>query len=129
LEEGIIGWLTGTLGGGITLPKSFDLLGLLDLARQILGLTYDWLHQRAVDLIGKENVERIEFIASYLQTLIAEGWDALLERISNDLTGLRDTVLGQIISYLLEKVVTAAITTLATLFNPVGAIVQLILAA
>jgi hypothetical protein len=130
LEEGIIGWLTGAIGGvGITLPERFDLLGVLDIARQILGLTYDYLRKRAVDLIGEENVERIEFIASYLQTLIAEGWTALLERISNDLTSLRNTVLGQIVSYLLERVVMAAVTTLATMFNPVGALVQLLILA
>ena len=130
LQAGIINWLTGTIGGaGITLPERFDLLGVLDIARQILGLTWDRLRKRAVALIGEENVERIELVAGYLQTLIAEGWSALLEQISSAVGNVRDTVFDGIKSYLTESIIFAAIARLATLFNPVGAIVQLILAA
>jgi len=130
LQAGIINWLTGTMGGaGITLPKEFNLLGVLDIARQILGLTWDRLRKRAVALIGEQNVERIELVAGYLQTLIAEGWSALLEQISSAVGNVRDTVFDGIKSYLTESIIFAAIARLATLFNPVGAIVQLILAA
>ena len=41
LQAGIIGWLTGALGGvGITIPEHFDLMGVLSLVQQILGLTW-----------------------------------------------------------------------------------------
>jgi hypothetical protein len=130
LQAGIIGWLTGALGSaGITLPERFDLMGVINLVLQILGLTWDRLREKAVRLIGEENVQRLEFVASYIQTLIEGGWDALIERIMGDLASLRDQVLEGIKSFLLERIVMAAITKLATMFNPVGAIVQLIITA
>lgn len=130
LQAGIIGWLTGSLGSmGIEIPERFDLMGVLTLVGQILGITYDRLREKAVGLIGEQNVARIEFVASYLRTLIEGGWGALWERIQGDLATLRDQVLDGIKSFLLERIVMAAITKLATMFNPVGAIVQLILTA
>ncbi|OAN38273.1 hypothetical protein A6A03_05125 [Chloroflexus islandicus] len=130
LQAGIIGWLTGALGGaGITLPERFDLMGVLSLIQQILGLTWERLRERAVRLIGERAVAVIEFVASYLRTLIDGGWDALWQRIRDDLGSLRDMVLDSIKRFLLERIVMAAITRLATMFNPVGAIVNLILAA
>jgi hypothetical protein len=130
LQAGIIGWLTGALGGaGITLPEHFDLMGVLSLVQQILGLTWDRLREKAVRLIGERAVSILEFVVSYLQTLIQGGWPALFERIQQDLSNLVDIVLDGIKNFLLERIVIAAITRLATLFNPVGAIVQLIMAA
>ena len=130
LQAGIIGWLTGALGpAGITLPATFDLWGVLDLLRQILGLTWERLREKAVRLIGEQNVARLEFMFSYIQTLVEGGWSALWERIQGDLANLRDQVLDGIKNFLLERIVIATITKLASLFNPVGAIVQLVLTA
>jgi hypothetical protein len=130
LQAGIIAWLTGTLGSaGLNLPERFDLMGVLSLAQQILGLTWQRLRAKAVRLIGEQNVARLEHVVSYLETLIKEGWAGLWQRIQSELATLRDTVLQQIKSFLVERVIMAAITKVATLFNPVGAIVQLVLAA
>jgi phage-related protein len=130
LRNAIISWLTGALGGaGLRLPEHFDLMGVLSLVQQILGLTWDRIRQEIVRIIGERAVQIIEFIWSYVQTLMQGGWPALFERIKQDLSNLADMVLGAIKDYLLERVVIAAITRLATLFNPVGALVQLLLAA
>ncbi len=128
LQAGIIGWLTGALGtAGITLPERFDLMGVLSLIQQILGLTWDNIRQRLVRLVGERGVQVIEFVAGYVQTLIEGGWAALWERIQNDLASLRDMVLEQIKNFLVERIIVAAITRLATMFNPVGAILNLVL--
>lgn len=130
LQQGIIGWLTGTLGGaGITLPQTFDLMGVLDLARQILGLTWERLRAKAVKMVGEQNVARLEYIGSYLTTLITEGWSGLWSRIAADLSGLVDTVFNSIMSFLLDGVVRAMIKKLPLMFTPAGAIVQLIITA
>lgn len=130
LQAGIIGWLTGALGGvGIQLPERFDLKGVLSLIQQILALTWDRLRERAVRLIGERAVSVLEFVAGYLHTLIEGGWDALWQRIQDDLASLRDMVLQSIKDFLLERIVMAAITRLTTMFNPVGAIINLILTA
>jgi DNA/RNA non-specific endonuclease/Domain of unknown function (DUF4157) len=130
LKKGIIGWLTGQLGKtGIQLPERFDLMGVLSLVQQILGLTWDRLREKVVKQIGEKAVEVIEFIWGYIETLIQGGWPALFEKIREDLSGLVDTVLGGIKDYLLESIVWAALQKLATMFNPVGAIVQLVITA
>lgn len=129
LQGGIIAWLTGALGSDIQIPTEFDLMGVLDLARQIMGLTLQFIRRIAVRLIGEENVERIESLFGYVETLITGGWSALFEQITESLGNLKDMVLDQIKEFLVTRLIIAAVTKLATMFNPVGAIVQLLLTA
>ncbi|KCV83676.1 hypothetical protein ATO10_02910 [Actibacterium atlanticum] len=127
LIGGIIGWLTGALGGDITIPKTWDLLGVLDLARQILGLTVDMLRKIAVRILGEAAVEKIEFFIDYAQELITGGWGAFFTKIKDDLGSLFSMVMGEITTFLLERVVKAGIVWLASLINPAGALVKLVL--
>lgn len=130
LKKGVVGWLTGTLGGaGITLPRTLDLIGVLELSRQILGLTWERIRAKAVKLIGERNVARLEFIGGYITTLINEGWSGLWNKIGADVGGLLDMVFDGIKSFLLERVVLAIIKKIPALFGPVGAIVQLVMTA
>jgi phage-related protein len=126
LRAGIIGWLTGALGD-IEMPETWDLWGVLDIARQILGLTWDFVRERAARIIGQENVERLEMAFDWIMTLVNEGWSGVWERIQGELESLKDAVLEGIRNLVMEKVVIAAITWLASLFNPVGAIVKLVM--
>ena len=127
LQQGIIAWLTGALGGDIRIPERFDLMGVLDLARQILGLTVDMIRRVAVRILGEDAVERIEFVMGYVVDLVTGGFQALWERIRTDLGNLKDMVLEAIRSFLLERVIMAAISWLAGLFSPVGALVKLVM--
>ncbi len=125
MKQGIIAWLTGALGD-IQIPTEFSLAGVLDLARQILGLTWEWLRAKAVKIVGEKNVARLEFMYSYIQTLIDGGFPALFDRLKQDLSGLVETVLDGIKEFLVQKVIIAGITWLASLFSPVGALVKLL---
>ena len=127
LKAGIIGWLTGALGGDLEIPTEFNLIGVLDLARQIMGLTLAFIRRIAVRLIGEENVERIEAVIEQVQNLISNGWSGLLEQLAESLNNIQEMVIGQIKEFLVTQLVLAAITKLASLFNPVGAIVQIVL--
>jgi hypothetical protein len=111
------------------LPERFDLMGVISLVAQILGLTWENLRQRIVRFVGERGVQVLEFVASYVQTLIEGGWAGLWERIQNDLAMLRDMVLQQIRNYLVERIILGAVTRLATMFNPVGALVNILIAA
>ena len=129
LQAGIIGWLTGALGGAITMPERFDLWGILDIIRQVLGFTWDNIRERVVRIIGERAVQVLEFLYGYIETLVTEGWGALWDQIMNDLTALRDMVFDQIKEFVLTRLIMAAVTRLATMFNPVGAILNLVLMA
>ncbi|MCP3960733.1 MAG: DUF4157 domain-containing protein [bacterium] len=125
LKAGIIKWLTGAMGD-LVIPEKFDFFGVLDLGRQIMGLTWEWLRGKAVKVIGEENVERVEYIFDYVDTLREEGWGGLFQRIMEDLTGLAGMILGQVRDFMVVKLITAAVTWIASLFSPVGAIVKLL---
>lgn len=125
--SGIVNWLTGALGGVITMPERFDFWGVLDLARQILGLTVEMIRRVAVRILGEAAVERIEFFMDYAIELITGGWGAFFDKIKNDLSGLVDMVLGGISSFLMERVVKAGVLWLASLINPAGALVKLVM--
>lgn len=127
LKAGIIGWLTGALGSDLTIPKEFSLIGVLDLGRQIMGLTLQLIRRIAVRILGEKNVEKIEGVIEQVKSLIEGGWSGLLKRITETLTGVKEMVLGQIKEFLVTRLILSAITKLASLFNPVGAIVQLAL--
>jgi hypothetical protein len=130
LKAGVVNWLFGTLGdAGITMPSSFDIKGIFDLACQILGLTYPKLRAKAVKLIGEKNVERIEFIWKYIEAFLTGGWAGLWEKVQQDLGMLWDMVIDGVKSYLIETIVKQAIMKVATMWNPAGAIIQLLITA
>ncbi|MEQ8965133.1 MAG: DUF4157 domain-containing protein, partial [Azospirillaceae bacterium] len=126
LRRGIVGWLTGALGD-IEIPERFDIMGVLSIARQVLGLTWDWLREKAARIIGERNVERLEYAYDWIATLVTEGWQAVFERVREGLTSLKDTVLEGIKTFLVERVIMAGIGWLAGLFSPVGAIVKIVM--
>jgi hypothetical protein len=97
LQQGLISWLTGTLGGaGITLPENFDLPGILQLVMQILGISFEQIMGKVsqvlgIDIMGIYN-QIMELVTIYqeqglaglarygLERLIgAEGVEALME--------------------------------------------------
>ena len=127
LQAGIIGWLTGALGGGITLPARWDLMGVLDLVGQILGLSVEMLRRVAVRILGEAAVEKIEFFIEFAAELIRGGWRAFFDKIKESLTNLKDMILEQIKGFLFERIITAAVTWLISLFNPVGALIKIVM--
>jgi hypothetical protein len=92
----------------------------------ILGLTWPRLRGKVVDLIGEENTERLEFVAGYVEALITGGFAGLWDKIQQDLSNLWDMVVGGIQDWLIQNVVQQAILKIATMWNPVGALLQLI---
>ncbi|MDB2438590.1 hypothetical protein N9W89_07715 [Hellea sp.] len=127
LIGGIIGWLTGAFAGGIQMPEKFDFWGILDIARQILGLTLDMMRRVAVRILGQAAVAKIEFFIGYAAELITGGWGGLFDKIKEDLTGLAQEVIGGITTFLTERLIKAGVVWLASLINPAGALLKIIM--
>ncbi|MBA1443750.1 MAG: DUF4157 domain-containing protein [Gammaproteobacteria bacterium] len=130
LRNGLVGWLLGALeGAGLQLPQTFNLQGIISLVLQVLGITYARIRPRLVRLLGEANVSRLETLFGFLRTLVTEGPGAAWQQIVEFIQGnLREIVMGAIRNWVITRVVTAAITRLATMFNPAGAVIQAILA-
>jgi hypothetical protein len=75
LQTGLIGWLTGTLGPmGVQLPEDlFSVQGIFSLVMQVLGLTWDYIRQKAVKLLGEPVVKALETGFAPFQILLKEG--------------------------------------------------------
>lgn len=129
LRNGLVGWLTGGLAGaGLRLPQQWNLRGILDLVLQILGLTYDRVRQKLVRLLGETAVRVLETSFELVVILVRDGPMAAWQRILEHLGNLQQMVMDGIRGWVQQRVVIAAVTRLATMFNPVGAVIQAILA-
>jgi hypothetical protein len=129
LIKGIIGWLFGALAeAGVTPPADFSLPSILKLVLQILGITYERMREKAVKLLGPTAVGIIEKLVGYVKTLMTGGPAALWEEVKGDLADLKDRILGDIKNMIIESVIKAAVAKIVSMFNPVGAIVQAVLA-
>ncbi|MCA9701218.1 MAG: DUF4157 domain-containing protein, partial [Myxococcales bacterium] len=127
LKDGVVQWLFGTFAeAGIQMPASFDVAGVFSLVAQVLGLTWPRLRVKVVKIIGEENTERLEFVAQYIEPLMTGGFAGLWEKIQQDMSTLWDTVIGGAKQWLMEKLIQQAIIKIATMWNPAGAIIQLI---
>lgn len=128
LRNGLIGWLTGSLGGIIRLPARLDLRGILGMALDFLGITWQRVRGKLVTLIGERALGFLERGAGIVHDLFERGLGAITDRIAQFTSGIVETVLGGIREWVQNSVVGAAITRLLSMFNPAGAIIQAILA-
>lgn len=129
LKAGFFKWLLGSLASaGITLPSDLSLMSVFKLVLDVLGITYPKLRAKAVKLVGETAVTVIEKLAEYVQALFQGGVAALWEKVKDDLSTLKDMVIGAIQDWLIETVVKQAVTKVVSMFNPAGAIVQAIIA-
>ena len=128
LQRGFMAWLLGNLPPGIELPKDFSLPSILKLVLGVLGITYERMRAKAVKLIGERNVKIIEKVVEYIRTLITGGIAALWEKVKEDLSDLKQMVIDAIQNWIITTIVKQAIQKIVSMFNPVGAIVQAVLA-
>ena len=124
LKTGIFEWLMGEMRGMVQLPTVWDFAGIVSLILQILGLTYSALREILVKIIGEPAVKFLEGAFEFLKIIVTKGLPAAWEKLKEFAAGIADTVISGIRDWIVTKIITAAVTKLATMFNPVGAIIQ-----
>lgn len=128
LKNGFLQWMFGSLAAvGVTLPPDFSVGSILMLVLQVLGLTYDRIRARAVRLIGERAVTVIEKVGAYLHDLFTGGPAKLWEHLKQDLADLKAMVVDAIQDWLITTLIKQAVLKIVSMFNPVGAIIQVIL--
>ncbi|MGI0495389.1 eCIS core domain-containing protein [Alkalinema pantanalense CENA528] len=129
LRTSLIGWLTGTMSGAnIYIPQAFTLREIIKFVLSVLGLTWQNIRQKLVRVIGEPAVQALETGFDIVMTLVTQGPAAAWEKIQESLSNLRDMVMEQIMTFVRDRVVQAAITRLITSLNPAGAFIQAIIA-
>jgi hypothetical protein len=128
LRTAVFEWLFGALqGAGLQLPQRWDLRGILSIVLQVLGLTYPRMRVRLVRLLGETAVTVLEQSFEFLRVLVTEGVAAAWQKILEFAGNLTDMVVEGIKTWVRNTIVMQAITQIASMLNPVGAIIQAII--
>ncbi|WP_445628097.1 eCIS core domain-containing protein [Nostoc sp. DSM 114167] len=125
LQQGLIGWLTGTMAEtGIQMPENFDLKGIFSLAMQLLGFTYEAIRAQAVKRLGEEKVSRLEQTVDVFQVLASQGVAGIWEFVQEKMGDLNALVIEPIKNFIIEKVITAGIEWILSLLTPASAFIK-----
>jgi hypothetical protein len=129
MKAGFMAWLFGSLAdAGITMPKDFSLPSILQLVLDVLGINWPKIRAKIVKIVGERNMALLEAAVGLVKTLIDGGPAALWEQVKEYLGNLKSMVLDAIQEWVVTSVIKSAITKLASMFNPAGAIIQAIIA-
>jgi hypothetical protein len=126
LEKGLIGWLFGELAeGGVEMPQSFDLKGILSLVMQLLGLTWQSIRAQAARMLGEPVVAAMEGTFGIFKTIKEQGLGGLWEFIKEQVGNLEELVMGSIKDLVITQVIQSGIQWLiGILGGPAGAFIK-----
>lgn len=128
IKKGFATWLFGELAkAGVEIPSDLTLPSILKLALGVLGLTWTNIRPKVVKKVGERAVSVLEKVVELLQKLFTSGPAALWEEMKAFLGNLQQMVVDAILDWVITKVITSAITKIASMFNPAGAIIQAII--
>lgn len=126
LKAGLIGWLTGALPG-IYIPKAFSLVEIAKFALSVLGLTWANIRAKLVKATSENVVKALEAGAEIVIALVRDGPAAAWEKIKEQLSNLKDMVIGGITDFVVDMVVKKAIPKLISMFIPGAGFISAIL--
>lgn len=146
LQNGFVTWLTGVSGeAGIPSPIELSPKGIFGLITGVLDLNWSSLKGMLLESLRKKGkageqvakkltqaealAAQVEAIWEKVQELASGGFAGLAQHAAEYVGSLADSVIEGVKDFLMQRVVMAAIQKLATMWNPVGAIVQALITA
>jgi hypothetical protein len=126
LKAGLIDWLTGSLPG-IYIPKAFSLVEIAKFVFSVLGLTWANIRQKLVKATSETVVKALETGFDIVVTLVRDGPAAAWDKIKEQLSNLKDMVIGGITDFVVDMVVKKAIPKLIAMFIPGAGFISAIL--
>ena len=126
LRRGLMSWLFGALAeGGVELPKSFDLKGIIGFLASLFGLTWANIRSRIVKQIGEKAMGAVEKGVEVFKIISGpEGvgglWQMLLEKLGD----IKEMIFEQVKDFVKDRIITAGITWLIGLLNPAAAFIK-----
>lgn len=126
LQTGLTTWLFGEVGkAGIQMPENLDFEGVLGLATQMLGMTWDFIRARASKILGEEVVSKLETGFEWFMILKEQGLAGLWQYLQDQLGMLKDMVIDGIKDMVIGEVVEAGIQWLVGILGgPAGAFIK-----
>ena len=126
LKNALFEWLTGSLEG-LVLPKTWDFQGIISVALQMIGISYQNIRKHMVTVMGEPVVAGLEKTFTLVKTLITEGpmaaWEQLKEMAGEMRTAFEDAVKD----FIKTKIIEQAIQWLISIFIPGAGIIKAII--
>jgi hypothetical protein len=117
LKAGLIDWLTGSLPG-VYIPQAFTLGELVKFVFSVLGLSWQNVRVKLVKAVGEPAVKAMETGFDIVITLVTKGPAAAWEKIKDQLSNLKDMVVGGITDFVIGMIVTKAVPKIISMFIP-----------
>ncbi len=127
LKNSLFEWLTGSLEG-LVLPKVWDFKGIVSVALQMIGISYQNIRRHMVTAMGETVVSTIEKTFTLVKTLITEGPMAAWEQIKEMAGEMQQAFVDAVKDFIKIKVIEQAITWLVGIFVPGAGIVKAVIA-
>ncbi len=126
LKDALFEWLTGSLEG-LILPKTWNLQGIIGVALQMIGISYQNIRKHMVTLMGEKVVAGLEQTFTLVKTLIVEGPMAAWEQLKELAGEMSEAFVDAVKDFIKMKIVEQAIQWLVGLFIPGAGIIKAII--
>ncbi len=127
----ILGISWDQIKGKITKILGFDLFGVVDTIVEVVTIVQEEGMAGLVEyglarIIGPEGAEALMSVWQMIQAVMSGDFAQLFVLVQEQLSGLKEMVIGQIISFITERVIKAGITWLLGMLNPAGALFKIV---
>ena len=126
LKDALFEWLTGSLEG-LVLPQTWDFKGIISVALQMIGISYQNIRKHLVDVIGEPAVANLEKTFTLVKTLITEGPIAAWEQLKEMAGEMKEAFLDAVKDFVKTKVIEQAIQWVVSIFVPGAGIVKAVI--
>lgn len=126
LKDAVFEWLTGSLEG-VTLPGSWDLKGIIGVALQLIGISYQNIRTHLVEVMGEPTVAGLEKTFTLVKTLITDGPMAAWEQLKEMAGEMKDAFVDAVKSFIKQKLIEQAIQFVASIFIPGAGIIKAVI--
>jgi hypothetical protein len=125
LKDALFEWLTGSLEG-LVLPAVWDFKGIIGIALQMVGITYQNMRRHLVVELGENVVVGLEKTFDLIKTLITEGPMAAWSQLKEMAGEMRDAFVEAVKDFIKTKIIEQAIQWIISIFVPGAGIIKAI---
>lgn len=126
LKNALFEWLTGSLEG-LVLPQVWDFKGIIGIALQMVGITYQNMRKHMVVELGEPVVSGLEKTFTLVKTLVTEGPIAAWEQLKEMAGEMRDAFVDAVKDFIKTKIIEQAIQWIISIFVPGAGIIKAII--
>jgi hypothetical protein len=126
LKDALFEWLTGSLEG-LVLPQTWDFQGIIGVALQMIGISYQNIRKHMVTVMGEPVVAGLEKTFTLVRTLITKGPMAAWDQLQDMAAEMRDAFIEAVKDFIKTKIIEQAIQWLVSLFVPGAGIIKAII--